>query len=258
MFTLTVGETTDVYITELARGTLGRVTFEGNNGAAIWAPDGRAVFSSDRHGEALNLYSKAVDGSAPVQRLTVSANHQFPSSWSPDGTLLAYTELNLETSLDIWLFSTASRRTEPWLQTAFNESAAVFSPDGKWVAYVSDEAGEDEVYVSAFPGPGGKTTISSGGGREPRWSPDGSEVYYREQAWLMAVSVATVPDFDAGAPRRLFEAPFDEGGAPYANYDVTRENNGFIMVRSDEELSGSRLVVVLNWVNELERLVPTK
>ena len=73
----------------------------------------------------------------------------------------------------------------------------------------------------------------------------------------MAVSVATVQDFDAGAPRRLFEAPFDEAGAPYANYDVTRENDGFIMVRSDEELSASRLVVVLNWFNELKRLVPT-
>ena len=257
MFTLTVGEKTDVYVTELARGTLGRVTFEGNNGAAIWSPDGRAVFSSDRDGEALNLYSKAVDGSEPVRRLTVSASTHFPSSWSPDGTVLAYTELNLETSLDIWLLSTPSQRTQPWLQTAFNESAAAFSPDGKWLAYVSDEAGEDEVYVSAFPGPGGKTTISSGGGREPRWSPDGSELYYRDEEWLMAVSVATVQDFDAGAPRRLFEAPFDEAGAPYANYDVTRENDGFIMVRSDEELSASRLVVVLNWFEELKRLVLT-
>ena len=261
MFTLTVGEKTDVYITELARGALGRVTFEGNNGAAIWSPDGRAVFSSDRDGEALNLYSKAVDGSEPAKRLTVSVSHHFPSSWSPDGTVLAYTELNLETSLDIWLLSTASQRSEPWLQTAFNESAAAFSPDGKWLAYVSDETGQDEVYVSAFPGPGGKTTISSGGGREPRWSPDGSELYYREKEWLMAVSVATIEgvdfDFDAGAPRRLFEAPFDEAGAPYANYDVARESDGFIMVRSDEELSASRIVVVLNWFEELRRLVPT-
>jgi len=257
MFTLTVGEKTDVYITELARGTLGRVTFEGNNGAAIWSPDGRAVFSSDRDGEALNLYSKAVDGSEPVKRLTVSASHHFPSSWSPDGTVLAYTELNLETSLDIWLLSTASQGTQPWLQTAFNESAAAFSPDGKWLAYVSDETGEDEVYVSAFPGPGGKTTLSSGGGREPRWSPDGSELYYREKEWLMAVSVATGAGFDAGAPRRLFEAPFDEAGAPYADYDVSRESDGFIMVRTDEELSASRLVVVLNWFEELRRLVPT-
>ncbi len=258
MFTLTVGEKTDVYITELARGTLGRVTFEGNNGAAIWSPDGRAVFSSDRDGEALNLYSKAVDGSEPVKRLTVSASHHFPSSWSPDGTVLAYTELNLETSLDIWLFSSVSQRMEPWLHTAFNESAAAFSPNGKWLAYVSDETGEDEVYVSAFPGPGGKTTISSGGGREPQWSPDGSELYYREKEWLMAVSVATVQDFDAGAPRRLFEAPFDEAGAPYANYDVARESDGFIMVRSDEERSASRLVVVLNWFKELRRLAPTE
>lgn len=256
-FTLTEGDDTDVYLSDLDRGTVSRFTFDGNNGVSIWAPDGqRIVFSSDRDG-ALNLYSKGVGGTGAIERLSVSDNAQFPSSWSPDGERLVYTELAPETSLDIWILELGTGRSEPWLQTSFNESAGAFSPDGNWLAYVSDESGEDEVYLRGFPSHDGMTAVSSGGGREPVWSADGSELYYRAQEWVMAVAVSTSPTLTLGTPRRLFEAPFDEAGAPYANYDITRDGDGFIMIRSDEEVSASTLVVVLNWVDELRRVVPT-
>jgi serine/threonine-protein kinase len=257
IFTLTDEEETDVWTAELDRGTMSRFTFEGNNGAAIWTPDGvRATFSSDREG-ALNLYWKRIDGSAPVERLTSSANAQFPSSWSPDGERLAYTELDPNSGLDIWVFSTKNGYAKPFLETGFNESAAVFSPDGRFLAYVSDETGEDEVYVRAYPGPGGKWTISNGGGREPVWSSDGTEIYYRGQEWVTAVPIETEPAFQPGKSRHLFEAPFDEAGAPYANYDVAPDGRGFVMVRSDEELSATRLIIVFNWFEELQNRIPS-
>jgi serine/threonine-protein kinase len=254
--TITDEVETDVWSIDVSRGTTRKLTFEGNNGTAIWTPDGeRVTFTSDREGS-LNLYWQPLDGSETAQRLTTSANAQFPNSWSPDGTSLAYTELDPQAGLDIWVLSTDGPKAVPFLQTDDNESAAVFSPDGRFLVYVSDESGKDEVYVRAYPGPGGKWTISSGGGHEPVWSHDGSEIYYRSQDWLMAVPIETEPELQLGKPQNLFEAPFDEAGAPYANYDVTPDGTGFTMVRSDEELVSTRLMVVVNWFEELRRRVP--
>ncbi len=257
LVTITDEVETDVWSININRGgPARRLTFEGNNGTAIWTPDGeRVTFASDRAGT-FNLYWQPLDDSEPAQRLTSSANAQFPSSWSSDGTRLAYTELDPEAGLDIWVLSTGGFKAVPFLQTDGNESAAVFSPDGRFMAYVSDETGQDEVYVRAYPGPGGKWTISNGGGREPVWNHDGSEIYYRSQDWLMAVPIETVPELQLGKPQNLFEAPFDEAGAPYANYDVTPDGKGFTMVRSEEELSSTRLIVVVNWFEELRRRVP--
>jgi serine/threonine-protein kinase len=257
--TLTDEEDTDIWISDVGRGNLSKFTYDGKSGVAIWTPDGRyATFSSDRDGDGwLNLYWKPVDDSGPVERLTTSDKPQFPCSWSPDGTKLAYTELGDEGRWDIWIFSMENKRAEPpFPETGFNESAPVFSPDGRFLAYVSDETNEDEVYVRAYPGPG-KWQISSGGGREPVWSPDGTEIYYRGQGWVMAVPVATEPTFQLEKPRPLFEAPYADAGATYANYDVTPDGQSFVMVRTDEELASTRLVVVLNWFEELRSRIPT-
>jgi Tol biopolymer transport system component len=254
--TLTEGDSTDVWMSEVARGSMSRLTFEGNNGAAIWSPDGRSIaFSSDREG-AFNLYLKPVDASIPERRLTSSDNAQFPCSWSPDGERLLFSEIDPGNQLDVWVFHLDSGKSEPFLRTPFNESAAVVSPDGRFVAYVSDETGRDEVYVRAFPGPGGKWPISTGGGREPVWKDDGSELFYRDEDWLLSVPVVTRPDFSAGTPRPLFEAPYDEAGAPYASYDVSRDGERFIMVRSGEAHDVSRLIVVLDWFSELDAKLP--
>jgi serine/threonine-protein kinase len=252
--TLTEAEATNVWLVELARGALSRVTSEGNNGAAIWHPDGaRVTYSSDRAGS-MNLYDQPVDSSAPARRLTESPNAQFPGSWSADGTKLAYVESHPETQLDVWIWNEKTGKGEPFLTTDANESGAVFSPDGRYIAYVSDETG-DQVYVRSYPGPGGMWPISIDGGREPTWSADGSELYYRNKGWMVAVPIETGPEFSAGAPQPLFEAPYDEAGAFYANYSVTKDGE-FVMVRSDEENRAENLVVVLNWFAELERRVP--
>jgi serine/threonine-protein kinase len=256
LVTITDDVKTDVWSMDTSRTTTRRLTFQGNNGTAIWTPDGKRVtFTSDREG-ALNLFWQPLDGSESAERLTSSPNAQFPNSWTRDGTKLAYTELDPEAGFDIWVLSIDGFKTVPFLQTDGNESAAVFSPDGRFLAYVSDETGTDEVYVRAYPGPGGKWTISSGGGREPVWSRDGSEIYYRSQDWLVAVPIETEPELQPGKPQNLFEAPFDEAGAPYANFDTTPDGTGFTMVRSEEELASTRLIVVVNWFEELRRRVP--
>jgi Tol biopolymer transport system component len=202
----------------------------------------------------MNLYDQPVDSSAPARRLTESPNAQFPGSWSADGTKLAYVESHPETQLDVWIWNEKTGKGEPFLTTDANESGAVFSPDGRYIAYVSDETG-DQVYVRSYPGPGGMWPISIDGGREPTWSADGSELYYRNKGWMVAVPIETGPEFSAGAPQPLFEAPYDEAGAFYANYSVTKDGE-FVMVRSDEENRAENLVVVLNWFAELERRVP--
>jgi serine/threonine-protein kinase len=256
LVTLTEADATNVWLVELARGATSRITFEGNNAAAIWHPDGRkVVYSSDRTGT-YNLFEQPVDSSAPPRRLTESPNAQFPGSWSGDGTKLAYVELNDVTQMDVWIWNERTGKGEPFLATDSQESGAVFSPDGRYIAYVSNETGEDQVYVRAYPGPGGMWPISIDGGREPAWGGDGAELYYRNKGWMVAVPIATGSDFSAGAPQPLFEAPYDEAGAPYANYSVTKDGQEFVMVRSDDENHADNLVVVLNWFADLERRVP--
>ena len=147
---------------------------------------------------------------------------------------------------------------EVWAATEANERAPRFSPDGRWLAFLSDESGRDEVYIQPFPGPGPRTVVSTAGGREPVWSPDGTELYYREpgRPGLMAVSVQTEPELRVGAPLSLFEGRFEElsplVGAAY--YDVHPDGDRFVMVRRIPDPEGIRLVV--DWMDELERLVP--
>ncbi|HXV60956.1 MAG TPA: protein kinase [Vicinamibacteria bacterium] len=257
LVTVTEGESTDIFLLDTHRGSMRRVTFEGNSGGAIWKPDGREMTFGRESDGIVNLFTKAIDGSSPAVRLTTSPNPQFPNSWSPDGRHLAFTELSPDTQFDVVLW--VNGRTEPFLATPFNESAAMFSPDGRYLAYVSDENGiRDEIYVREFPSGElkGSGPISTEGGHEPVWGRDGEELFYRDEDSMMVVSIETEPEFRAGKPRPLFEAPFDEAGAPYAGYDKTRDGTGFIMVQTDRGSEATRLHVVVDWFSELERRVP--
>jgi serine/threonine-protein kinase len=237
---------------------LTRLTFEGNNAAAIWTPNGnRVVFSSDRGG-VFNLYWKPADGSGKAERLTTSDTIQMPNSLSPDGRTLLFSELDPETGFDIGLLTVGGRgQPESLLETPFNEVGASFSPDGRWIAYVSDESGVNEVYVRAYP-EGGKRLISVGGGTEPVWAPNSRELFYRNQEWMMAVSLETEPSFEAGKPRPLFEAPFADSEAAYPNFDITPNGQSFVMIQTKVESAATRLLVVSNWFEELKRMVPTQ
>jgi Tol biopolymer transport system component len=252
--TIADDEETDLWVRDLSRGTMSRLTFEGNNAAGVWTPEQRRIaFSSDRAGM-FNLYSTPVDGSGEAVRLTTSEFPQMPTSFSPDGRILAYTEFGATTGFDIWLLHVVDGRREPLVSSSFDEIGGVFSPDGRLVAYVSDESGRSEVYVRAYPD-GGKWQISTEGGTEPVWSRRGRELFYRSQEWVVSTTIETEPSFAAGRPQLLFETPYIEGGAAYPNFDVTSDGR-FIMIQSGLESSTTELRVVVNWFEELERRAP--
>jgi serine/threonine protein kinase len=240
---------------DTGRGTLTRLTFEGSyNGAAAWAADGKRItFGSDRAG-ARNLFWQLADGSGGAERLMTDVHTQVASSWSPDGQTLAFEQTAPGSGFDIWFFRLGDRKAEPFLQTRFNEIAPRFSPDGRWLAYASDESGRYEIYVQPYPGPGGKWQISTDGGSEPVWARNG-ELFYRNGDKMMVVETTTRPSFSASNPKLLFEGRY----ATYQSlpdYDVTADGQRFLFLKAGEE-ARSEISVVLNWVEELKRSLPT-
>jgi serine/threonine-protein kinase len=152
----------------------------------------------------------------------------------------------------------SDRKAQPFLRTPFTESAPRFSPDGHWLTYVSDESGRFETYVQPYPGPGGRWQISTEGGNEPVWNPNGRELFYRSGDKMMAVDVATQPTFAAGKPRVLFEGQYARTLFTIPNYDVTLDGQRFLMLKPSDsaEAAPTQINVVLNWFEELKRRVP--
>jgi hypothetical protein len=168
----------------------------------------------------------------------------------------------------MWLLSLAGgaptdAKGQPFLQSQFSKALPQFSPDGRWVAYQSDETGRYEVYVTPYPGPGGKAHVSNEGGTTPRWSRNGRELFYRNGDKMMAVDIQTTPAFRAGAPKLLFEAHYFEGrgtGHFSASYDVEPDGKRFLMVKpaAEQNAGSGQLHVVVNWYEELRRRVPAE
>jgi len=244
---------------DLARETLTRFTFEGDlNNRPVWTPDGKRIgFVSNKEGPQ-NLYWQQADGSGGLERLTTSDDTQSPNSWTSDGQLLAFLEFNPTTGLDIWVLRMADRKAQPFLHTRFNEGAPRFSPDGRWLAYLSDESGRPEIYVQPYPGPGGKWQISTEGGTEPVWNPNGRELFYRSRDKMMAVEITTQSEFSAGKPQVLFEGRYQASPLTASNYDVTSDGQRFLMLKAIQQTQGAptQIDVVLNWFEELKRRVP--
>jgi hypothetical protein len=161
--------------------------------------------------------------------------------------------------LDISALKLVDRRTEPFLRTPYKEAAPQFSPDGRWVAHVSEEAGGEEIFVRPYPGPGRRWQISTEGGTEPVWNPNGRELFYRNGKKMMAVNIATQPVFAPSKPTRLFTADYVLPTTTNASYDVSRDGRRFLMVQPSarESATPTQIIVVLNWHEELKRLVPT-
>jgi serine/threonine-protein kinase len=250
----------NIWLYDLARDTLTRLTFQGSfNLMGAWTPDGKRIaFESNKDG-ALNPFWQLADGSGGLERLTISDYTQVPMSWSPDGQLLAFTEINPTTGYDICVLRMSDRKAQPFLQTPFTESAPRFSPDGRWIAYISDESGRNEVYVQPYPGPGGKWQISTEGGTEPVWNPNGRELFYRSGNQMIAVEIVTQPGFSAGKPRMLFEGQYEPTPATAPNYDVSPDGQRFLMLKPSEsaEAAPTQINVVQNWFEELKQKVPT-
>jgi eukaryotic-like serine/threonine-protein kinase len=255
----TTEQETQVWLYDLSRDTPTRLTFEGSvNQNAVWTPDGKRItFTSNKEGP-LNMFWQLADGSGGLERLTTNEYLHVPMSWSPDGQLLAYIEVNPSTQLDIWVLRMGDRKAQPFLRTRFNETEPRFSPDGRWLAYISDESGRFEIYVQAYPGPGGKWQISTEGGTEPVWNPNGRELFYRSGDKMMAVDITTQAGFAAGKPRMLFEGGYEPAPVPNFNYDVSLDGQRFLMLKPSESAQApTQINVVLNWFEELKRRVPT-
>ncbi len=252
----------DVWIYDIVRDNFIRLTYEaGSNVAPVWTPNSqRVTFSSNRAGP-YNIFWKPADRSGAAEQLTASEYIDFPNSWSPDAEVLIYSQNHPTTGLDLWLFSFKEENNpRKFIVTPYNEFASKFSPDGKWIAYVSDESGQNEVYVQQFPGPGGKEQISKNGGSFPVWAPNGEELFYINGNKMMAMKISTAPKFEVSSPRQLFVSESLSSGAnpSIPNYDISSDGYYFVIIRSEQEKDPTRIHVILNWFDELKRLVPTE
>lgn len=252
------GGGSDIWLMEVARGTLTRFTFDpAIEVTPLWSPDGRSiVFSSDRDGP-MNLYQRAASGAGNAEALHKTENIKTSNDWSADGRFILYQEQNQKTSLDLWVLPlSGDQKPFPYLQTDFAEQQGRFSPDGKWVAYASNESGTWEVYVQSFPASGGKWQISTNGGAQPQWRRDGKELFYLSpDRKLMAVDVKGHDTFDAGAPKELFGLRLQTGGLPGPRnyYVASADGHRFLVASAPEDRITTPTTVVLNWTADLRR-----
>lgn len=248
----------DIRVWHLDRGGGTQITHEGDDSDPVWTPDGeRIVYSSERE-EGAALFWRRADGLGQEEAIPVASPFEHPYSFNPEGTELAvYTLEAREGDRDIHVRSVGGEwERRPILVTRFNERSPAFSPDGRWLAYVSDESGQDEVYVLRYPELDEKHLISVGGGREPAWSRDGGELYYRFESAIFAVKVSTTPEFRAESPELLFDSGAYWRQVPWhggRTYDVSADGR-FVLPRFDAavDVSEGRMVVVLDWLAEVD------
>jgi Tol biopolymer transport system component len=244
----------DLWVYELARGTLTRLTAGvGSVMAPAWTPDGRRLtFVMTTAGSGSGLFVKPADGSGSPEPLVSNAYTHLTSCWSADGKRLAFDEQRPDTGWDLWVLTVGQGQPEPFLRTPANELSPVFSPDGQWLAYSSDETGRAEVYVQPFPGPGARWQVSAEGGSFPLWARNGRELFYRNGDKMMAADVSTVPTFAAGRPHLVFE-----GAYLSTLYDVSPDGRSFLMIKAgDRDPASAQINVILDWIPELTRRVP--
>ena len=249
------GTNQDIWVEDLSRGTLTRLTFDqGEEFGPVWTRDGRRLaMAFMRPGGEPALFWQPVDGTAPPEPLAEAGPPRFPSDFSPRDRVLAFTEEKEPGNPDVWLLPLDDpAHPRPFLRTPFRESAAVFSPDGAWIAYVSNESGRNEVYVQPYPGPGGKRQISTEGGTSPVWTSTGRELFYRNGDAMMSVGITTQPRFSAEAPQLLFRGPYEEPARSDwpRNYAVSLDGQRFVMIRGEQE-APAQVHVVLSWLEEL-------
>jgi Tol biopolymer transport system component len=247
--------TGDIWIYDLNRGLKTRYTFDPNmDWYPTWSPDGRQVAFSSNRDEPNDIWVIDVSGSGTDQKLFEDGDNQvFPEAWSPDGEWLVYQRVDDGNNTDIWAFPTAGGESVALVASSFTEDFPSISPDGRWLAFVSDESGTDEVYVTTFPDPARRWQVSTDGGSFPRWRGDGGELFFAKfNGELYSAEVDGQGEtFDVGEIQRLFSWNLAPGFR--WPYDVSSDGQKFLLNRGMAAAESDPMTVVLNWDTELER-----
>jgi serine/threonine-protein kinase len=268
------GNQRDVWAYEWGRDTLARLTFDPDEDTQpIWTPDGRRIAFASRRADkgTPNLYWQSADGTGDAVRLTESKNMQYPASWHPSGKFLAFSEYSPQTSsLDVMVLTMEGSEASGWkpgkptvfLNTPFVESNPEFSPDGRWLAYQSDESGSNEIFVRPFPGPGGRWQVSTGVGSAPAWSRTRREIFYRavDQGLMVATYTLDGDSFRPEKPRIWAEGLFPS--RPNTRpFDLHPDGRRVVLLRTPQaqpEAKQDKLVFILNFFDYLRRIAPPK
>jgi Tol biopolymer transport system component len=259
------GPNHNIYLYDINRGTFTKMSFDGSTHWPLWTPDGKRLTYRVGMPGPFKMWWMPADRSGAPEQLTTVGEQQSAASWSPDGRVLAFTQVSPQTGGDVYVLEMGGeRKPRPFMQSKFDEGSPRFSPDGRWIAYCSYESGRNEIYVQSYPGPGPKIQISTEGGCDPTWKRTGGELYYRNADQMMAVPVTTGPAFTAGKPKLLWERHYNQGtnsmcGAPgpsSSNYDVTADGQRFLMIQEGEQdAPATEIRVVVNWAEELKRIM---
>lgn len=243
----------DIWVHDPTRNAATRLTFNpGLNQTPLWSPDGRQIlFGSNRKQLGFSLYLKNADGSGSDEELADLGLSANVWDWSRDGKNILFAKGN-----ELWSLSWPERVAKPLLQPKWTVRNAQFSPDGRWIAYASNETGSMEIYVSSFPSGAGKWQVSSAGGQEPRWRQDGKELFYvSSEGKMTVVAVKSGASFESGSPVALFQTHQRQpvSSQDVFSYDVSGDGQRFLIITKMDEPSAAPLAIVLNWVSELQK-----
>ena len=232
-------------------------TREGFNIDPLWTPDGKRIVFRSRRSEsgAQAIYWTPADGSGSAEVLLSDAD-MVPGSWAPGGMMPLTSLPAASNRRDLWILDLRSGGPpEPVLTASYNEGWGAVSPDGQWLAYVSDESGEDEIWVRPFRAAGAAEQISVDGGIEPVWSPDGAELFYRQGDRFLVVDIETERALRSGAPRELFRGRYDLSPTGHQHYDIAPDGQHLAVIHLGGDDAGE-LRLIVDWAQELGRLVP--
>jgi len=252
-------ENSDIVVVDLARaGVPSRLTFStAIEDMPVWAPDGSRVLFNSAVAGGPDIYAKASTGAGTEELVLESGTPKRPTDWSRDGRFILYESDDQNSRTDLWVLPLfGDRKPQLFLQTPFAEQHARLSPDGKWIAYISDESRTPEVYVQSFPPSGGKWRVSTRGGFTPRWRSDGNELFYlAPDRQIMSVEVRGAgTTFQVSTVTALFHAPVDAVSSAAANrYDVSADGQRFLINAPVENTSSEAVTVVVNWTAGLPR-----
>jgi Tol biopolymer transport system component len=245
----------DIWTADLERGTFSRLTSEaGFEVSAVWSPDGRRIAYASDQEAAIKIYAKNASGTGSEELLASVDARAFPTDWSRDGRYVLFMTAGGTSRTDVWSYEVGTRKTAPVLSTPFNEGWATFSPDGKWIAYASDENLQRQVYIRSFPGGDVKTQVSTEGGAQPQWRADGKELFFiAPDNTIMAAAISvSASGLTASTPQGLFTANVRQPKSIRNQFAVSADGQRFLILSAIDR-QPSPIVTVLNWKSLIKR-----